>query len=73
MPITARHPDICQPELLEGMAYLRRSIYLARALIWIAGCALGALIASRRFQACLALVATLAQLALFFAWYDRLA
>lgn len=60
--------------LLKGTAYLNAlgPLYIARAAIWILACALGALIAERRFQTGLVVVAILAQLGFFFAWYDRL-
>ena len=60
--------------LLKGTAYLLSlgPLYLVRALLWIIACALGAAIPARRFQLGLALVAILAQLGFFFAYYDRL-
>jgi hypothetical protein len=60
--------------LLKGTAYVHAlgPVYVARALIWMIACALGAMIVARRFQIGLAYVAILAQLGFFFAWYDRL-
>ena len=60
--------------LLKGAAYLSAlgPVYGVRAIVSIVGCALGAAIASRRFQLCLVLAAIIGQLGFFFAYYDRL-
>jgi hypothetical protein len=60
--------------LLKGAAYLAAlgPGYPARAALSILGCALGAAIPARRFQAGLVLVAILGQLGFFFVFYDRL-
>jgi hypothetical protein len=60
--------------LLKGVAYFEAHglMYSTRAALSILGCALGAAIASRRFQLWLVLAAILGQLGFFFVYFDRL-